>query len=248
MEKLREDFDDKSIELESQQKRVKDLERAQQESLDRGSETDKQKNSQLEQTRRELREVTLELEKAKIEIKKSAAELERYWYSLTLANFTRSALVQSQLRETIEDQEKELSGVRKEVEAEKRQHKKVVDALQAEAANKTTLAENYEKQLQEVSFRYDGETAEIQEKLTMAFEIASSLRKLLDDKETLLQQLKHAKDQQEIQIIQLKSKLDQSINKLENKTIELKELQHQFEEIKKNMQEYIKYELLANWV
>jgi chromosome segregation ATPase len=102
------------------------------------------------------------------------------------------------------------------------------------------IVENYEKQLQEVSFRFDGETAEIQEKLTMAFEIASSLRKLLDDKETLLQQLKLAKDQQEIQIIQLKSKLDQNLNKLENKNIELKELQFQFEEIKGNMQEYIK--------
>ena len=100
--------------------------------------------------------------------------------------------------------------------------------------------ETYERQIQDISFRYDGETAEIQEKLTMAFEIAASLRKLLDEKEIILQQLRNSKDQQEIQVMQLKSKLDEAIHSLELRNNEITDQQKQFEEIKKNMHEYIR--------
>jgi vacuolar-type H+-ATPase subunit E/Vma4 len=45
-------------------------------------------------------------------------------------------LIQKQLRDTVENLEKALAAANEEAEAEKRQHKKVVQNLQAEAAGK----------------------------------------------------------------------------------------------------------------
>ncbi len=55
--------------------------------------------------------------------------------------------------------------------------------------DKQTLIEEYDKKMKEICMKFDSDSAATQDKLTSAFEIASSLRKLLDDKELNIQQL-----------------------------------------------------------
>lgn len=54
---------------------------------------------------------------------------------------------------------------------------------------KQAIVEEYDKKLKELCMKFDADSAATQEKLNSAFEIAASLRKLLDDKELHVQQL-----------------------------------------------------------
>ncbi len=104
------------------------------------------------------------------------------------------------------------------------------------------ITDTLEKQLHDVSFRYEGETAEkvgIQEKLNTAFDIAASLRKLLDEKEEIIRQMRTSRDRQESQIEHLQHQLHLNEMELEERGGIIQDLQAQFEEIKKNMQECI---------
>ena len=55
--------------------------------------------------------------------------------------------------------------------------------------DKQAVVEECDRHLKELCVKFDGDSAATQEKLNSAFEIASSLRKLLDDKELHVQQL-----------------------------------------------------------
>lgn len=55
------------------------------------------------------------------------------------------------------------------------------------------MLEEYDQRMKEICLKFDGDSAATQEKLTSAFEIASSLRRLLDDKEIHVQQLINVK-------------------------------------------------------
>ena len=61
--------------------------------------------------------------------------------------------------------------------------------------DKQFIIDSYTMQLKESTQKYEEETGETQEKLNMAFEIVGSLKKLLEQKEDYVEQLKVAKEQ-----------------------------------------------------
>jgi hypothetical protein len=65
----------------------------------------------------------------------------------------------------------------------------IVNYCSLKRKEKQQLIENYDQRLKEACQKFDGESIATQDKLTAAFEIASSLRKLLDDKELHVHQL-----------------------------------------------------------
>lgn len=61
--------------------------------------------------------------------------------------------------------------------------------------DKQFIIDSYTMQLKEATHKYEEDTTETQEKLNMAFEIVGSLKKLLEQKEDYVEQLKIAKEQ-----------------------------------------------------
>ncbi|XP_024384287.1 uncharacterized protein [Physcomitrium patens] len=116
-----------------------------------------------------------------------------------------STMLESSMRSEIEQQHVRCEGLESEIQILKKklQMKNVEDTageihhtleiqnleqalkeLRIQLSDRTSQIESYEKALKETGERLEGASDESQEKLTSAFEIAGSLRKLLEDRES----------------------------------------------------------------
>lgn len=173
---------------------------------------------------------------------------------------TRVAALQQKmvfLESQIEEDRDDVTQAKQHHNQELQNQQLVIKALQAENAgekyltkypdivfqDKQLIIDNYAKQLKEAYDRFEGESAQTQGKLNMAFEIAASLRyfplwggflisqrKLLEQKESYIEQLKSSKDQLEHRLNQIKSRMDESGHTLKSKESQIHELHQQVEE------------------
>lgn len=157
-----------------------------------------------------------------------------------------SSTVQDELEHIVEDSNNEqqrlenrIQGLLIELEDVKRQHentthiakleKESTYELQQELEEKQKALDGCTKQLKETYGRLDGENAETQEKLNMAFDIASSLRKLLDEKEAYLEQLKIAKEEAENNAEEYRTRCLEANTTIQVQQQQVEELQQQLE-------------------
>ncbi|KAG0614176.1 hypothetical protein M758_6G156500, partial [Ceratodon purpureus] len=79
--------------------------------------------------------------------------------------------------------------------------------LRIQLAERTSQLDSYEKALKETAERLEGTSDESQEKLTSAFEIAGSLRKLLEDREHQYASLEGSSRRRELELGEVQRKL-----------------------------------------
>eukprot|EP01018_Ginkgo_biloba_P001910 Gb_17695 [translate_table: standard] len=98
--------------------------------------------------------------------------------------------------------------------------------LQTQLAEKTAHLESYEKALKETADKLEGASDESHEQLSNAFEIASSLRKLLEDRENQYATLEGDCRRKEMELGEIQRKLA-SANSTFSETVEARDLRIQ---------------------
>eukprot|EP01114_Cavostelium_apophysatum_P001629 TRINITY_DN11427_c0_g1_i1.p1 TRINITY_DN11427_c0_g1~~TRINITY_DN11427_c0_g1_i1.p1 ORF type:complete len:382 (-),score=126.41 TRINITY_DN11427_c0_g1_i1:29-1015(-) len=116
----------------------------------------------------------------------------------------------------------ELSAMKMKAELDRQNQQLLIDTLQAESADKQIILDNYTKQLREA--RRKLEENDPQGKLNIAFDITSSLRKLLDEKEHVIVQLKSQIEHQRASLDHHKEKLSGVQQELELKEHKIADL------------------------
>lgn len=145
----------------------------------------------------------------------------------------------SALKEDIRAEQERLSQVQHKHLEELRNQKELIQALQIQSSEKESLLAQYEKKLESTNQKLAGESSDATNRLNQAFEIAASLRKLLDEKETQILQLKRSKDQQDLQIQHYATRLEEARELLSLKDEQIKELQDQLDSIQDTSKDYI---------
>ncbi|KAI5064878.1 hypothetical protein GOP47_0019573 [Adiantum capillus-veneris] len=97
-----------------------------------------------------------------------------------------------------------------------------VNELQIQLAEKTSQLKSYEKALKETAEKLEGASDESQEKLSSAFKIASSLRKLLEDRENQYANLEGSCRRKELELEELQRKLAAANNSF-SETVEARD-------------------------
>ncbi|MCO5555542.1 hypothetical protein L7F22_009087 [Adiantum nelumboides] len=97
-----------------------------------------------------------------------------------------------------------------------------VSELQIQLAEKTSQLTSYEKALKETAEKLEGASDESQEKLSSAFKIASSLRKLLEDRENQYANLEGNCRRKELELEELQRKLAAANNSF-SETVEARD-------------------------